>query len=270
MVSSKSLIIVSDIHVGSKYAVCTEKPERDSDSDYRPSQNQLELLDGWYDCIDNITQKPNALVINGEPIDGANRFNIGDGVWSVEINDQLKDVKKLLNKIRYDKLYFVRGSGYHVTRDGTNYEKTLAEMMGARKYKAVTGTMTYADYEHTFKAYGKHIHFTHHVGYAQWDMYRPTTIARELVKKHFTKTEDGFHTDVIVRSHVHYYVEVRFPHTTGFTCPAWKQPDGFMYRRGEPQLPNVGMMEIIIEPDGKIIVEPHLVEINWRKPVTDL
>jgi len=270
MVSSKSIVIFSDMHVGSKYAVCSEHPERDSDNDYQPSPNQVELLDGWYDCIDSITQKADALIINGEPIDGANRFSIGDSVWSVEINDQLKDARLLLNEIKYDKLFFIRGTGYHVTRDATNYEKTLAEMMKAKKYKSVMGTLTHADYEHTFKAFGKHIQLTHHVGFAQWDMYRPTTIARELVKKHFTAKEDGFHTDVIVRSHVHYYVEVRFPHTIGFTTPAWKQPDGFMYRRGEPQLPNVGCMEIIIESNGKITVEPHLVEIDWRKPVTDL
>jgi len=270
MTSSKSILIISDIHIGSKYAVCSKSPERDDDSDHKPSSSQVELLRCWNNCIDNISQKPNALIVNGEPIDGDNRFSLGDSVWSVDLNDQLKDAKKLLSMINYDKLFLIRGTGYHTTKDATNFEKTLAQMLGAEKYKAVTGNMTYADYEHTFKTNGKHIHFTHHVGYAQWDMYRPTTIARELVKKHFTRNEDGFHTDVIVRSHVHYYVEVRFPHTIGFTTPAWKQPDAFMYRRGEPQLPNVGFVEIIIEPDGKIIVEPILAEVNWRKPVTEI
>lgn len=263
-------MVYSDIHIGSKYSVCSEHPERDSDGEYKPSQAQQKILQAWHECIDKTQQRATALIINGEPIDGANFKSIGDSVWSVEINDQLKDAKKLLSGIKFDNLYFVRGSGYHVTRDATSYEKTLAEEMGAKKYKSVTGTTTHADYEATFELFGKHIHFTHHVGYSGWWMYRTTPIARELVKMHFQHRENGFHTDVLVRSHVHYYVEVRFPNTKGLTNPAWKFPDGFLYRRGEPELPTVGCVEIIIEPNGKIIIEPHLVEVEFKKPVIHL
>jgi len=256
--------------VGSKYAVCSEHPEREGDADYKPSENQLKLLEGWYDCIDHISQRARALFINGEPIDGDNKKTLGDSSWSTNLNDQLVDAKKLLEKVKFDDLYFVKGSGYHVTKDATNFEQTLATMMKVKKYKSIMGNMTHADYEATAELFGKYIHFTHHAGYSGWWMYRTTPIAREMVKMHFMHRENGFHTDVLVRSHVHYYVEVRFPHTKGFTTPAWKFPDGFMYRKGEPELPTIGNIEIIVEPNGKIEIEPHLVEVEFKKPVIHL
>lgn len=270
MASSKSLVIFSDIHIGSRYAVCSEEPVLDSAGSYRPSVNQQKLLQGWHNCIDKITQKPNALVINGEPIDGSNPKSLGESVWSTAFNDQMNDAEKLINMIPHKDLYFVRGTGYHVTREATNFEKILAKQMGAKDYKSVHGSRTHADFEATFELFGKHIHFTHHVGWSNWWMYRTTAIARELVKMHFAHKENGFHTDVLVRSHVHYYVKVEFPNTQGFSTPAWKFPDGFLYRRGEPELPTIGNVEIIIEPNGEILVKPHLVEIQFKKPVIHL
>jgi hypothetical protein len=268
--SSKSMVVFSDIHVGSKYSVCSEEPVLDDGGSYKPSKNQEKLLQGWMDCIDEITQKPTALIINGEPIDGSNNKSLGESCWSTSFGDQMNDSAELIKRIPYEKLYLVRGSGYHVTRESTNFEKIFGKLVGAETYKSVLGNETKTDYEATFEVFGKHIHFTHHVGYSGWWMYRTTPIARELVKMHFNHKANGFHTDLLVRSHVHYYVEVRFPNTIGLTTPAWKFPDGWMYRQGEPELPTVGCMEIIIEPNGKIIVEPHLAEINWRKPVIKL
>ena len=268
--SSKSILVFSDVHCGSKYAVCSEHPEKENDTDYKPSPNQRKLLEGWLDCIDNVSQKPTALVINGEPVDGDNKKTLGDSTWTTNLNDQMNDFAKLIKEIRYDNLIFVKGSGYHVTKDATNFEQTLAERLGARKYKSVMGNQTSADYECNIEMYGKHINFTHHVSYSGWWLYRSTPIAKELVKMHFAHRENGFHTDIAIRSHVHYYTEVRFPHTIGLSTPAWKFPDGFMYRKGEPELPTIGNIEIIIEPNGHILIEPHLVEVEFKKEVIHL
>ena len=83
---SNSIVTFSDLHVGSKYSVCSRDPE--TDGGYKPSPNQKKLLSGWESCIDDITQKARALVINGEPIDGDNKKSLGDSVWSTNLNDQ--------------------------------------------------------------------------------------------------------------------------------------------------------------------------------------
>jgi hypothetical protein len=265
--SAKTFVVYSDLHIGSKYSVCSEEPELD-DGSYRPSPNQKKMMEAWYDARDAIiTKKPDFMVINGEPIDGDNFKSLGDSVWTTDLGNQMTDAEKLVKMVPHDKLYLVRGSGYHVTRGATNFEKIFGKKIGAETYKSVLGNRTKADFEATFKVNDKHIHFTHHVGYSGWWMYRPTPISRELVKMHFNHAANGFHTDLLIRSHVHYYVEVRFPHTIGLSTPAWKFPDGWMYRQGEPELPTIGNIEIIVESNGKLIVEPHLIDVNWRKPV---
>ena len=271
--SSKSLIIFSDIHVGSKSSICSESPEITDGENYPPTKGQKDLLQCWKHCCDDITQKPNAIVVNGEPVDGINKRSMGAGQWTTNFVDETRDFKKLFELIpRTPKtnVFFVRGSGYHVTADGaTPIEELVAEGLNADKYRAYGGS-GYTDYELNVKMNDKHFNFTHHVGFSRWFQYRTTPIASEMAKMHFEHTKRGFHTDVMVRSHVHYYVEVRFPNTIGFTTPAWKFPDGFMYRTGEPTLPDVGCIEVIVESNGKIIVEPHLTEVNFKPMVMDV
>ena len=182
----------------------------------------------------------------------------------------MNDFIKLLKPMKYNGLYFVKGSRWHTDKENTSFEEIVADKLNVKKYKSVLGNQTHADYEATIEMFGKHIHFTHRVGWSSWWMYRTTPIAKELIKMHFAHKENGFHTDVNVNSHVHYFVLVQFPNTIGFSTPAWKFPDGFLYRKGQPELPSIGMIEIIIEPNGKIEIEPHLVQTDFKKPVIHL
>lgn len=265
--SAKSVVIFSDIHAGSVYSVCPPKMKLKEGGIYEATPAQKALYKCWNDSIKELVYKqPTVLVINGEPIDGSNKRTGGVGTWSSEINDQMNAAQKLIEKISCKNLIFVRGSPYHVDKDGTSFEEILAERMGANRYRSYGGSGK-TDFECNIEIYGKHFNFTHHVGFSRWFQYRTTPIASEMAKMHFEHGRRGFHTDVMVRSHVHYYVEVRFPHTIGITTPAWKFPDGFMYRSGEPTLPDVGCMEIIIESNGKVIVEPHITEVNFKPMV---
>ena len=266
--SSKSAVIVSDIHDGDDHAVCTESPEKIDGENYVPNKIQQTLLETWKEAWkDLIQKKPNIIVVNGEPVNGANRRNLGAGVWSTNLVDQIRDFKKLMKFApKSNKLLFIRGSGYHVTVDGaTPIEEIVAEELKADRYRAFGGS-GFTDDEATIEMHGKYFNFTHHVGFAQWAQYKPTSLAKEMVKLHFDQGKRE-HTDVTIRSHVHYYVEIRFPNTLGFTTPAWKLPDSFMYRRGIPAIPDIGLMEVIIESNGKIIVEPHITSVDLKPKV---
>ncbi len=265
--SSKSILIGSDFHLGNKVALCSEDPQvADQDNPYVPNKLQMALLQVFNEAKDDIIEKhPTAWVINGEPIDGDNYHSGGVGTWSPDLNDQVNDFQKLYKTLPQPKhLFLVRGSNYHVMAGKTTpIEEFVAKEMKADRHRAYAGK-GFTDFECNIEMNGKNFNFTHHVGFAQWEQYRPTSIARELVKMHFEHGRRGWHTDVTVRSHVHYYVEVRFTHTKGFTTPAWKMPDSFMYRRGIPTIPDVGFMEVIVESNGKVIVEPHIIEVNVK------
>jgi len=266
--SAKSVFVYSDIHVGSKVAVCSESPEIIDAENYTPNPAQKALFKGWREIIDSYKTKPDILVINGESIDGSNPKSMGSGVWSTDLKDQINDFKKLLNYIPKPKqIYFVRGSGYHVQTGGaTNIDEIVASEVNAQKYRTYAGS-GYTDYEANIEVNGKIFNFTHHVGFAEWEQYRTTALARELVKLHFEHSKRGHHTDIAVRSHVHYYVEVRFKHTIGVTSPAWKFPDSFMYRRGIPTTSDIGCIEFVIESNGEVLIYPHIVEVMHKPKV---
>ncbi len=77
--------------------------------------------------------------------------------------------------------------------------------------------------------------------------------------------------DVIVRSHVHYFMMVKSAHTRGFTTPAWKYPDGHLYRGGlGGTFPDIGMVELIIEPNNEIIVNDHITELRIKPEVYEI
>lgn len=209
--SSKTILIYSDIHVGSKVSVCSESPEIIDSENYTPNKAQKALFQVWKEVNQEIQTKPDVVVINGEPIDGANPKSMGSGVWSTNLVDQIRDFKQIMKYVPTSKkMIFVRGSGYHVNTGGaTNLEEIVAEEMKADRYRAYGGS-GFTDYEANLELNGKYFNFTHHIGFAQWEAYRTTALARELVKMHFEHERRGHHTDVIVRSHVHYYVQVRF------------------------------------------------------------
>lgn len=264
--SSKSILVASDLHVGSATAVCSEEPYvADLDTSIKPNKLQRVLNRAWHDTVDDLIQKPNLLVINGEPIDGANKRQLGQQSWSTNLEDQMNDSAKLIKEIPYKDLMFVRGSGYHVQVDGTNFEEVLANRLGAAKYKAYGGEGA-TDYYAFVEINNKMFNFTHHVGFNKWAAYRTTAISREMAGMHFEK--DKLHpADVIVRSHVHYFVHVEFVHSHGVSTPAWKFPDAHLFRGGVAgTTPDVGMVEFIVEPNGKLLVEKHIAEIDI-KPV---
>ena len=244
-------------------AICSEHPEIvETGSIYKPNPLQKTLLSIWKDSIDDLQQKPNLCVINGEPVDGANKKQLGNQSWSTNLYDQAMDAQKLLSMIPAKEFLFVRGSGYHVQLDGTPVENFVSSGMKGVKYSTVTGKKSNAWYWADVDINGKLFSFTHHMPYAKFFAYRATPLAKEMALMALDKGRSRKY-DVIVRSHVHYYMEVRSAHTIAFTTPAWKYPDGHLTRGGLGGIyPDIGMMEVIVEPNGEIIVRRHTTEVK--------
>ena len=183
MASSKSLVVYSDIHCGSKRAIC---PRDTSIPDYRPNKFQKLLNDIRDETIDELLQKPRFKVINGEPFDGGNPKQNGRGQNSTNMAYQLLDAENLLKRIPGQEFVFVQGSGYHVDKEGTSFEEILAEKMKGRKYSTYYEP-TFAEDFAQFKLNGIIFNITHHIVCARWAAYRTTAIASEMAALHFMK-----------------------------------------------------------------------------------
>ena len=260
--TDKSILVISDMHVGASTAVCSESPIiADTGSRHVPNGMQEKLYEDWKSCIKSLkNKKPDLLVINGEPCDGSNQRQEGNQSWSTNIHDQLIDAEKLIRMIQYKKIAFVRGSGYHVTKGGTNFEEILAAKMNATPCKPYDNNGLTDNFAN-FKINGKTVNFAHHIPFSKIPGNRTGALSREMKQLVAEKDKHG-KIDLIVRSHVHYYVEARYPDIMGVITPCWKYPDGFLFRSGMAgTVPDVGMVEILINGKGKIEIIPHLREM---------
>ncbi len=269
--SSKSVLFLSDMHVGSETAVCTTNPKMKGGS-YNPNKLQKKLYECWLWARDQLIQQPHVVCLNGEPFDGPNTKQSGEESWSSSFDEQLYDAEKLLKMYKPKYFIMTRGSNYHVQGGSQNMEELLAEKLNATRYSGhheMKEGPIRTDYFATFRVNGKVFSVTHHIGFNRWFAYRTTAIAREMADMEFMrgrywKSEDM--PSVIVRSHAHYFVLVRFATQFGFITPAWKFPDGHLFRGGlGGTAPSIGTVEVIVEPNGKIIVEPHVID-NDRYP----
>jgi len=217
--SSRVVGFVSDLHVGSAMAVSPPDPfVSELDTTIKSNKIMSTLYDTWQWGIDSFSKKPDILGVIGEPMDGANKLQIGQQSWTTNINDQIKSSVKLLKMFKAPNVIMVRGSRYHVQVDATNFEEQVARLIGADRYRAYlpesvtldnseVGTLAdsaLTDYFAYFDVNGKTFNMTHHIGFSSNEMYRTTAMARELVTM---KLSEDFYgkADVYARGHVHHH-----------------------------------------------------------------
>jgi len=245
--------------------ICSPDPvNSELKTHYKPNTLQKELYRIWLDSIDHLHQKPNICIVNGEPIDGGNPKQQGNQSWSTNLADQATDSIKLLKKIPSKEILFVKGSGYHVTIQGTSIEQFIAERMNAVDYSIYEGMQTTkADYWANVDINGKKFSFTHHTPYAKFFAYRATPLSKEMALLSLDKDRSKLKYDVIVRSHVHYYIAISTLNTHAFTTGAWKYPDAHLTRGGLGGIyPDIGGVEVIVESNGTILIIPHFSQLR--------
>jgi len=279
--TSKTALFVSDMHVGASTALAPPiMYKSETQNEVRANKIQMKIYDAWVNCIDNLSKKPMVLGINGEPIDGGNPKNHGQQSTLPNVRDQCNTSVQLLAMIGAENIIMTRGSGYHVQIGDIPIEEFIARELRAKRYRAYSGQdhtdvdgnnnlQALTDYFAIFKVSGKVFNMTHHVGYSKLELYRTTALAREMMALKLASDKYP-KADVIVRSHVHYHVRVGFTHSQGFTVPAWKLPDGHLFRQGMAGTsPDIGMVEVVIEPNGELIVRPLIEDINVKPRVLD-
>lgn len=261
MTRSKSIVILSDIHCGSETSVSSKNEDhKDQFSILREK-----LRDGWYWAKDQLHQTPDALVINGEVINGAADW--GEENWTNDYYEQAQDGIELLKAYKPKSIMMTRGSNWHVQVKGTNIERFIAKELNATPYSpfgdAIRHNTNVANYLF-LHANGWILQIAHHLRPASAAFYKTTPMARELVaaelniRKWLPKKYHGL-PYILVRGHVHHFTEVRFHKSIGFSSPSWKFADWYVMRKSIMEsVAQIGSVEIIVESNGQVAVHPHI------------
>lgn len=216
MAKKKRVAVIADLHCGHR-AGLTTKPYHRPHSKDKFHKLQIELWNLYTSKIDAI--KPiDILIVNADCIDGRGERS---GSRELIVTDRRKQVQMAVECIEYVEakhIVMTYGTGYHVGRT-EDWEEDIADAVKADKIGA-----------HEFiNVNGLIFDVKHKVGSSTIPHGRHTPIAKEkLWNIMWAEKQNQPRSDVIIRSHVHYFDFCGDARWLGMTTPAL-QGLGTMY-----------------------------------------
>lgn len=271
----RTVIVLSDTHVGCKLALChPDGADQDDGGKYMPSKVQLKLWGLWEkfcdEWIPNVCQgEPFVLVHNGDVIDGSHHNSTTQ--WSHNILDQRRHAKKILAPIvaKSAEYYHIRGTSAHVGESSV-HEEQLAEELGAIPNEEGQ----HARYELWLRLGGKLVHFMHHIGTTSSAQHETSAVNAEIAAMYADSGRFGREAPrVVVRSHRHRSSEIRLPAPGGYSIsmvtPAWqlKTPYAWKISGARISAPQVGGSMIRISDEGELYTRHFVEDIGHSKEV---
>jgi hypothetical protein len=238
---SRDVVVISDMHVGSPFALMPDKFEslNKKTGDYQSyplNKTQKLLYAHWSDMCKSIKKHPpEAIILNGDLIDGTSRKNEGRYESITEPLRQIEACIQLLDMLppKVPK-FFTQGSNYHVDNI-TPAEEYIADKMDGEFGPDLLVCEA-----------GIRIHASHYISVSKssWQ-YWSTPIAKDSLLLAVNDSEKKYgHVDVALRSHAHYFAAVEFTSTMGIISPCWQVRNEYAALRDIVSPPEIGYLTI--------------------------
>jgi len=179
MTKRKRLLVLSDMHCGSKWGLVKD------------NNNPLWK---WFIGKINENRPYDICLVNGDAIDGKGERSGGTEQLTADRIEQKDMAIEILQEIDAKKYLFTYGTPYHVGKE-EDWEKLIADHFNAR----ISG-------QDFFDINGLQFHAKHKIAGSTIPHGRFTPLARQRVWNLFWADSGGVpRTDVFIRSHVHYF-----------------------------------------------------------------
>lgn len=223
----KRIVFLADIHAGSDVAPAPPGVSHDQ------TGIQRDLYRYWEEMVDYVG-RVDAVVANGDLIDGPNQIEEGIGTWTTDIDLQARTAASLLALIKSPRYYILQGSGYHTKRNISGDRLVATHLSGMRRDAIWCGYTLAMDVDRV------RFHVKHKVGIA------PSALRseREKIARHASVYGA---IDVLVRSHKHVFEFYGQRGEINLVTPGFKGRDSFVAERN-PHPPDVGF--ILFEVEG--------------------
>ena len=204
----KRLLVLSDLHCGHVAGLTPSEWQTPDSAYYEAQKEQWE----WYRKEVKKHGPYDVVLVNGDAIDGKGRATGGSELIT---SDRLEQSRMATAAIRQafseqTKLYMTYGTAYH-TGKGEDFESVVATEAGAEKI----GSHIWLDIE------GVVFDAKHHIGASSVPHGRYTAAARaDIWNALWAERGQQPRSDVLIRSHVHYFTMSCDAHRTRLTTPA--------------------------------------------------
>jgi hypothetical protein len=198
MGKTESILLCSDLHCGSSLALWPRN-HRHTDGVHQLASYQEWLLDRWNEMVEGLPRL-DAVIINGDLLDGENNKGSGRGCITSDPADQAQAAVVLLSALRKKcrQMWLTRGTPYH---EGASHEGL--ELVGSElKCERWGAGNRYSDLVLERSWRGHIINATHHqtTGFI-WAL---GAASRMAAFASVAEADKGLpRADVIVRSHTH-------------------------------------------------------------------
>lgn len=249
------IVAVSDMHVGSLVGLAdpAETPTKDAAAPVREA-----LFECWKESAAGEWHAPDALIVNGDAIDGPNRKNGGCGTWTNDFLEQCEHAADLIRMWDAKRIYVIRGSGYHVSpaNSGLQVEEYMARRLNAEEYpgqdRVKPGHRDRSGWSWYLHFDGVTFHASHKIAVSRVFHYQSTPTARQMLQ---AKLNDAMRhlgpemkTRVVLRGHAHYFNHVEYSGSDGYVLPCWKGQDEFGLSNGPLDIsPDIGFVGFKVE-----------------------
>lgn len=195
----KRVVFISDLHCGHRSGLTPPEwqwPEKASGPERRKYAKVQHLLWNWYAAQIKALQPVYAVVVNGDAVDGKGSKSGGTEQLTLDPDEQADMASTAIKCINPKKVYMTYGTPYHTGSD-QDWENIVAKQVGAEK---IADSLE-------LDINGVLFHCRHSVSRSIIPHGRYTAPARELLwDKLWAADEERSPCDVLIRSHVHYFV----------------------------------------------------------------
>lgn len=254
--ATKTVLTISDLHVGSKVALSTNS-RTDSYSNLRKK-----IFNVWEKMTTDYSE-PDLLILGGDLIDGQNRKEGGIGTTTNDLLEQADEAVELIKQIKAKQTIVVRGSQYHVSPHGTGLqiEEYIARQLDAQPHPIEKGNHSAWHWFVTVNGYTFHIH--HKISVPRVWHYKSTPLARAMMMTKLHNSLRGemakYRVNCVLRAHCHSFIAVEYATTLGMTLPCWKVLDDYLEREDPlSYIPDIGFVTWQIDESGNA---------NWTKHI---
>jgi hypothetical protein len=251
----KRLAVVSDLQCGSIFGILPANFVTSEGIPKLQNAGQQYLWECWLDFADRLKEfKPDAIIVNGDLIDGPQRKQDGTELSLPLLFDQTEAAEQCLRVLKKKcpsmKWYFVQGTEYHVGR-AAQHEEQIAKSIGATKYSSL-GSGVYVKEVLWLEVEGIIVECSHHISVTQ-GFYRLTALDREMQWSAMAAKDNSKgvpKADLLIRSHVHNFQAAEHASKQGLVTPCWQLQTRYMRKNSVYRMiPDIG--GTFIEIDGE-------------------
>jgi len=241
------IVALADLHVGSRVALADPAISGAADM-YHPVR--AALFERWQAATIGPWGKPDALIVNGDIVDGRNKKKGGLGCWTTDLLEQADHAVELLKMWGAKRIYIVRGSDYHVEADSLPVEEYVARQLNAEEYPGqenVPGVHVRSGWHWYLRFEEVTFHVAHKISVSKVFHYQSTPTARQMLQAKLNDQLRGelpkHRVKIVLRAHAHYFNTVGFSGSDGFVLPCWKTLDEYMLKSGPLDIsPDLGFL----------------------------